>query len=73
VTARGDRLYVTPREKLTPAEVEQVKATKGGLMALLVAERLEDCDVCRAAVAPAAREDLGRVCYQGGCPYRRGR
>lgn len=70
VFARGGRLFVTPRERLTAAEVERVTALKPALMALLLAERLEDCRVCRATVDPAAGEDVGRVCDQGGCPYR---
>jgi hypothetical protein len=70
VTARGDRLFVTPREKLTPAECERVAANKAGLMDLLAAERWAACGTCRAGVDPACGEDVWRLCGRAGCPYR---
>lgn len=77
-------LTVSPRDKLTAAEVEQVKALKPELLALLAEERhaarlaanaaalerLTPCRRCRAWVDPQAGAGVRTCCPIRDCPQR---
>lgn len=71
VSASAGGLVVSPRSKLSPAEVERVTAMKVPLLNLVIVERMAECATCGAAVNPAAGAEVGRLCRHGGCPYRR--
>lgn len=82
LTADGDRLTVSPRGKLTPAECERIRAAKPDLLRLLAGERvaaltaaneaalgrLAECPACRAGVDPQAGADVRTGCDRHDCP-----
>lgn len=70
LAAAGERLTVSPRGRLTPAEVEQVRGMKFELLNLLAAERLHPCPRCRALVDPQAGADVRTCCPTRDCPQR---
>lgn len=77
-------LTVSPRDRLTPAECEQVRALKPELLRLLgeertaarmaanaaALERLTPCRRCRALVDPQAGADVRTCCPKRDCPWR---
>ncbi len=79
LTAKGDRLFVEPRERLSPAECDQVRTLKAGLLLLVladgrVAERWTRCDPaewCGGWVDPAFGGELPVGTCHAMCPFRR--
>lgn len=74
VTSEGDRVYVRPREKLSPAECGQIVALKVGLLAVLADERWTRCDPaegCGGWVDPALAGELPFGTCLAKCPFRR--
>lgn len=70
VTAADGRVFVRPREKLSPAECGQVVALKAGLLELLAEERWVRCQLCLHYVDGGCPDDVQRLCSVKGCPYR---
>jgi hypothetical protein len=76
VHAEGDGLHVEPRGNLTPAECDQIRTLKPGLMAILADERWAECRACLAGVDPvllceANSHGIGSGCPLPTCPYRK--
>ena len=67
LAARGDRLTVSPRGKLTEAECVQVRALKPELLNLLAAERLTPCPRCGAETDADAGADVRTACPRTDC------
>lgn len=70
VSARDGKVYVSPRERLSPAECGQIVALRGGLLALLAEEQWVRCQLCLHYVDCGQPDDVQRFCGVKGCPYR---
>jgi hypothetical protein len=68
VTAADGKVFVRPRERLSPAECGQIAALKGGLLELLAGERWERCTVCMAGADPALVREANGTGPGCGCP-----
>lgn len=68
--AQGDDLFVEPRENLSPAECDQIRLLKPGMIAILAEERWAECGTCKASIDTECSVDVGRVCERMNCPYR---
>lgn len=70
VSATDGKVYVTPRDRLSPAECSQIVALKAGLLAVLAEERWVRCQTCLHSVDGGMPEDVWRFCGVQVCPYR---
>lgn len=70
VTAADGKVFVRPRERLSPAECDQVRALKPGLLQVLAAERWVRCTLCLHWADAGCPDDVQRLCAVSRCPYR---
>lgn len=70
VSARDGKVYVSPRERLSPSECGQIVALRAGLLAVLVEEQWVRCQLCLHYVDSGQPDDVQRFCGVKGCPYR---
>ena len=66
----GNQLWVKPRHKLTPDQLELLRSRKTELIHVLQDEHWKHCTECRAEVDATARSMIRQVCFFSTCPHQ---
>ncbi len=69
ISRQDDRLFVQPRDKLSPQQCEAIRRHKNLLMLVATIRRMVTCEHCRCKVDPD--EPMPKaLCDQKRCPHR---